>query len=241
MAATGGGEVQEGEEEEEPGPEGEEGEEEETEGYEEETDADADADTESDTGEGSVTEMNRIPPVYDEETQRLIDLADEARQQYVKADQELRTVEQELKNLSNQLEKDYGNNDEYAILQTTCYKFEDREYVYTLCPFDRTAQQPRGGGSETNLGRWEDWWPLDEKKYARQRYLHGASCWNGPQRSTAVNLRCGLKSRIIAVSEPNRCEYLFEFETPAACDDASTFKEMEQEQQQQHHPIRDEL
>lgn len=190
-------------------------------------------DVDSDVGVGSATEVSTLSPAYDPETQRLVELADEARQEYFKAEQDLNTMEQELKELNNQLEKDYGVNDVYAILHTTCYKFEDREYLYTLCPFQRISQQPRNGGTETNLGHWEDWLPLDDNKYARQRYMHGASCWNGPQRSTIVHLKCGLESQIINVSEPNRCEYLIEFETPAACDEM-VFEEVEQH-------IRDEL
>lgn len=30
-------------------------------------------------------------------------------------------------------------------------------------------------------------------------------------------MSCGTQNEIIAVSEPNKCEYLFKFRTPAAC------------------------
>ena len=70
------------------------------------------------------------------------------------------------------------------------------------------------GGSETRLGKWERW---EDELYNTQLYEHGVQCWNGPQRSTKVVMRCGLRNALVASTEPNRCEYKFIFETPALC------------------------
>lgn len=104
-------------------------------------------------GEGEVQQEQNEPtppkPEYDEETQKLIYDANEARNQYSVADREFREIDTELTNIRNALEKDFGPEEEYAPLNGECFSYEDREYVYKLCPFDKAIQQPKNGGAET--------------------------------------------------------------------------------------------
>ncbi|KAL7739748.1 hypothetical protein ACLKA6_014989 [Drosophila palustris] len=189
-------------------------------------------DEEPDVGVGEATpdvETTTSAPNYDPETQRLIEQANEARNAFDEVERHIREIEHEVKEIDDQEGKDYGLNEEWAVLDGECYTFEDREYVYTLCPFDRASQKPRNGGAETTLGRWDQWIGEGDDKYSRQKYANGAACWNGPQRSALINIKCALEPRITGVSEPNRCEYYFEFETPAACD-SEAFKAADQNQ-----------
>ncbi|KAL0460531.1 UNVERIFIED_CONTAM: Glucosidase 2 subunit beta [Sesamum latifolium] len=59
-----------------------------------------------------------------------------------------------------------------------------------------------------------------EDSYRTMQFLNGDKCWNGPDRSLKVKLRCGLKNEITDVDEPSRCEYVALLATPALCVDS---------------------
>lgn len=154
---------------------------------------------------------------YDEETQLLIDAANTARTEFEEANRKLGDLDKEIKDVEQVLDIDFGEDDQFAPMYSQCFEHEDREYIYKLCLFDLVSQRPKSGGSDINLGRWQSWDGPNDDPYSRMKYDHGLSCWNGPARSTLVQLSCGAENKLTSVSEPNKCVYLFEFETPAVC------------------------
>jgi len=150
---------------------------------------------------------------YPPEVQALVDSANVARTEYDTANNAFNDLNHDIQQLEKYLEKDFGPDDVFASIANQCFEYHDLEYIYKMCAFDYCAQKPKHGGSETRLGSWEKW----SVPHAQMSYERGVQCWNGPSRSTKVDLRCGGENKLVAASEPNRCEYLFLFETPAAC------------------------
>lgn len=48
-------------------------------------------------------------------------------------------------------------------------------------------------------------------------FHNGDKCWNGPNRSAIVFIRCGEVFRIESVTEPTKCKYIFEVTGPLGC------------------------
>lgn len=154
---------------------------------------------------------------YDEETQTLIDEATVARENFEKAEKSVNELLTEIREFEEKLDRDFGVDNEFIPLDGECFDYTNLEYVYTLCMFSRATQKSKSGGNDINLGHWNDWSGPEGQRYSKMKYDSGLSCWNGPARSTIVNLSCGKENKLVSVTEPSRCEYAMEFSTPVVC------------------------
>ncbi|XP_078061450.1 glucosidase 2 subunit beta-like [Mustelus asterias] len=147
--------------------------------------------------------------------------AEKARNTFSEAEKSLKEVESLIGNIEKELTIDFGTDGEFAYMFNQCYEMTTNEYIYKLCPFNKVAQKPKHGGSETSLGIWGSWAGPEHSRFSAMKYEHGTGCWQGPSRSTLVKLSCGKETAVLSTSEPSRCEYLMEFSTPAFCQEES--------------------
>jgi len=188
--------------------------------YDEDDDEDNDAEEAvpaPEKEEEAAENVENAQPEYDEETQRLVDSANIARTEFKDANQRVVDLEREIRELKESMDIDFGEDDQFLPLHRQCFEYTDREYTYKLCMFDQVTQRPKAGGADTNLGRWGNWDGPENNIFNKMKYTNGLSCWNGPARSTEVRLSCGIETKLLTVSEPNRCIYVIEAETPAVC------------------------
>jgi protein kinase C substrate 80K-H len=95
---------------------------------------------------------------------------------------------------------------------------------------DKTTQKSNKGGMDTAMGYYDriefvnvdEQEPLDGKglgsgERIALKYENGATCWNGPARSTTIILVCYEKNEIWKVIEEEKCIYRMEAGSPAAC------------------------
>lgn len=136
------------------------------------------------------------------------------------AKQRLGDLERELSDLKSQITKDehtigfnFGKDDILRALSETCIKNKVGEYDYEVCFFGDARQV--GHGQATKLGKFSKVEFANDVFYLQ--FENGAQCWNGPIRRAEVTVRCGEETKIVGVSEPEKCAYYIDMISPAAC------------------------
>ncbi|TYK21742.1 glucosidase 2 subunit beta isoform X2 [Cucumis melo var. makuwa] len=133
------------------------------------------------------------------------------RKEYEESSAKLSKIQSRISSLSQKLKNDFGPEKEFYSFYDQCFEIKENKYVYKICPYKQASQVE--GHSTTRLGRWDKF----EDSYRVMIFSSGDKCWNGPDRSLKVKLRCGVKNGITDVDEPSRCEYMALLSTPAVC------------------------
>ncbi|XP_051224448.1 glucosidase 2 subunit beta [Lolium perenne] len=137
--------------------------------------------------------------------------ASQVRKEYDDANSKLSKIQSRITSLTDKLKQDFGKEKEFYYFYDQCFEGKEGKYVYKVCPYKKASQVE--GHSSTNLGRWDKF----EESYRIMHFSSGDKCWNGPDRSLKVRLRCGLNNELNGVDEPSRCEYVAVLSTPALC------------------------
>ncbi|KAK7368317.1 hypothetical protein VNO80_10342 [Phaseolus coccineus] len=143
------------------------------------------------------------------------------RKEYDESSAKLSKIQSRISSLTQKLKHDFGPAKEFYTFYDHCFEGKENKYTYKVCPYKQASQEE--GYSTTRLGRWDKF----EDSYKVMLFSNGDKCWNGPDRSLKVKLRCGLKNEITDVDEPSRCEYVALLSTPALCQE-ERLKELQQ-------------
>ncbi|KAJ1689303.1 hypothetical protein LUZ63_013458 [Rhynchospora breviuscula] len=142
-----------------------------------------------------------------------VDLSESSRvkKEYDDLSSKLSKIQSRIHHLKEKLKRDFGKDKEFYSFHDQCFENKQNKYVYKVCPFKKATQNE--GHSSSQLGQWDKF----EESYRVMAFSNGDRCWNGPDRSMKVRLRCGLKNELTDVDEPSRCEYVAILSTPAMC------------------------
>jgi len=145
------------------------------------------------------------------------DDVDEARKKQISEDHgdavaKVEELKREIGKLDSDAQVDYGKDREFESLKGQCVSLKQQQYSYKLCLFEHVHQD------SSDLGTWSEWGHGQGiEPHSVMKYDNGASCWQGPSRSTTIHVRCGKENALVDVHETERCVYEATFETPAKC------------------------
>lgn len=126
-----------------------------------------------------------------------------------KLEKELHSKKAEASIYEENVLKVFGNDDILRAVEGEWVNRKIGEYNYKIGYLDSIYQD------NTLVGR------LTGVVGSTLHFEHGVKCWNGPHRSAHVDMVCAADSRIVSVSEPEKCQYRFLLETPIVCEDMS--------------------
>ncbi|CCH45000.1 Glucosidase 2 subunit beta [Wickerhamomyces ciferrii] len=135
-----------------------------------------------------------------------------------------------IKSINEELSKNYGPHDILRPLKDIAIKGHIGEYDYDLF-FTGNVHQ-KGHNNNIKIGSFESIEVKDISPKEHQlvlKYTNGARCWNGPLRQAVVNIDCGAENELIAVTEPEKCEYHFRVKSPIGCKLPESEEKSEQE------------
>ncbi|CAK7905901.1 hypothetical protein CAAN3_08S03334 [[Candida] anglica] len=127
---------------------------------------------------------------------------------------EINAKKAELSIVEEDLQTNYGEQDILRSVRGKWVANKLGEYRYNLGFFEAIYQE--GHGNNVLIGKFSS---IDANN--RLVYQRGEKCWNGPHRSAVVELLCGPTTKLLSVSEPEKCEYYFQLMTPIVCQETS--------------------
>jgi hypothetical protein len=150
-------------------------------------------------------------------------LTDKSEEELTKLEERQSSLEDDLKELEDEIggrgESRFGANGELHSMKDSCYSIEAGKYVYEVCMFGKASQKEKGQGGSTSLGNWSGMEVNNETGERIFKWENGLRCWNGPNRSVTVIVKCGAEDKLISADEPQTCAYELEMESHIACDE----------------------
>lgn len=175
---------------------------------------------ESVVGKSSNASVSAPEPV----TTESVDIAAKlrlARESVDELDASIKDVESQLAPVEDLKTKDFGPGKLWYAVKGECVQYDNGEYVYKVCFHEGATQTSNIDSRSTRLGTFERFGKRRDAHDSTYKYLlytNGDQCWNGPKRSVQVHLQCGPETKILSISEPSKCEYEMELESPFGCD-----------------------
>ncbi|MBA0817123.1 hypothetical protein Gohar_001710, partial [Gossypium harknessii] len=140
------------------------------------------------------------------------------RKEYVDSSTKLSKIQSRISKLKEKLKHDFGPEKEFYAFYGHCFETNQNKLRTSHCMFTKCVRTNKLlKRRATHQPVWGRNWDKFEDSYRMMVFSNGENCWNGPDRSMKVKLRCGLKNEITDVDEPSRCEYVAVLSTPAVC------------------------